>query len=200
MRYRWLLVLFTLVVALSVLPAAGARAVGDARCFPETGQCIMASFRRFWEQNGGQAIFGLPIQQQIATTINGRPATSQLFERARFEQYLDVRFAPVMLGLIGVEALALRGIDWREVPPTYDPNAVARGDCRLYTQTNHATCYAFRDFFDRNGGVRIFGLPIGDEFVEGDRVIQWYERARFEAGTWPGAGVELALLGWEVYY
>src|SRR5262245_777787 len=200
MRYRRLLALFALVVAVSVLPASPAQAVGAARCFPGTGQCIIASFRLFWEQNGGQAIFGLPIQPQIATTINGRPATSQLFERARFERYIDVRFAPVMLGLIGVEALTRRGIDWTQLPPTYDPNAVARGDCRLYSQTNHATCYAFRDFFDRNGGVRIFGYPVSDEFVEGDRVIQWYERARFEAGTWPGAGVELAPLGWEVYY
>jgi hypothetical protein len=200
MRYRWLLALVVLVAALSVMPAAPARAVGDARCFQETGQCIMASFRRFWEQNGGQRIFGLPIQQQIVTTINGRRATSQLFERARFEQYLDVRFAPVMLGRIGDEALRARGIDWREFAPSYDPEAVRRGDCRLYTQTYHAACYAFRDFFDRNGGVRIFGLPISDEYVEGDRVIQWFERARFEAGTWPGAGVELALIGWEVNF
>ena len=198
MRYRWLLALVVLVAALSLVPAAPARAVGDARCFQETGQCIMASFRRFWEQNGGQRIFGLPIQQQIVTTINGRRATTQLFERARFEQYLDVRFAPVMLCRLGDEALRVIGIDWRDFAPSYDPEAVRRGDCRLYTQTYHATCYAFRDFFDRNGGIRIFGLPISDEFVEGDRVIQWYERARFEAGTWPGAGVELGNLGYEI--
>jgi hypothetical protein len=198
MRYRWLLALVALVAALSFVPVAPAQAVGDARCFKETGRCIFASFRRFWEQNGGIRIFGLPIQDQIATTIQGRRATSQLFERARFEQFTDVRFAPVMLGRVGAEALSLRGIDWREFSPSYDPNAVARGDCRLYSQTDHAVCYAFRDFFNRNGGVRIFGLPISDEIVEGDRVVQWFERARFEAGTFAGAGVELGLLGYEI--
>src|SRR5262245_10598865 len=116
MRYRWLLALVALIAVLSVVPAAPAQAVGNARCFPETGYCIVASFRLFWEHNGGQPIFGLPIQPQIVTTINGRRATTQLFERARFEQYIDVRFAPVMLGRVGAEALAMRGIDWREFP------------------------------------------------------------------------------------
>jgi hypothetical protein len=197
MRYRWLLALIALVTALGLLPTAPAQAVGDARCFQETGQCIMASFRTFWERNGGQRIFGLPIQQQTVTTINGRRATTQLFERARFEQYLDVRFAPVMLGRLGAEALEHLGIYWPDFAPTYDPDAVARGDCRYYGETNHALCYGFRDFYNRNGGLRIFGFPLSDEIVEGDRVIQWFERARFEAGIYPGATVELGLLGYE---
>ena len=200
MRYRWLLALVALVAALGFVPAAPARAVGDARCFQETGRCIFASFRRFWEQNGGARIFGLPIQDQIATTIQGRRATSQLFERARFEQFTDVRFAPVALGRVGAEALERQFIDWHDFGANYDPDAVARGDCRLYRQTNHAVCYAFRDFYNRNGGLRIFGYPLSDEIVEGDRVIQWFERARFEAGTYPGAGVELAAVGSEISY
>src|SRR5690349_5829423 len=168
MRYRWLLALAALVAALSFVPAAPAQAVGDARCFQETGRCIFASFRRFWEQNGGVQIFGLPIQDQVATTIQGRRATSQLFERARFEQFTDVRFAAVMLGRVGAEALEAQFIDWRDFGASYDPDAVARGDCRLYSQTNHAVCYAFGDFYNRNGGLRIFGLPLSDEIVEGD--------------------------------
>jgi hypothetical protein len=198
MRYRWLLVLGVLVAVMSFVPAAPAQAVGDARCFDETGKCIFASFRRFWEQNGGQRIFGLPIRDQIATTIQGRRATSQLFERARFEQFTDVRFAPIMLGRVGAEALEQRGIDWRYFDVTYDPDAAARRECQVYRQTGHAVCYGFRDFYNRNGGLRIFGLPLSDEIREGDFVYQWFERARFETYVYPDSGVELAPIGAEV--
>ena len=197
MRYRWLLALGVLVAALSLVPAAPAGAVGDARCFEQTGKCIFASFRRFWEQNGGERIFGLPIQDQVVTTIQGRRATSQLFERARFEQFIDVRYAPINLGRVGAEALDYRGIDWRYFDSTYDYDAAARGDCQVYRQTNHAVCYGFRDFYNRNGGVRIFGLPLSDEIVEGDFVYQWFERGRFETYRY-GGGVDLAPVGSEI--
>jgi hypothetical protein len=164
----------------------------------ETGTCIFASFRRFWEQNGGARIFGLPIQDQVATRIQGRRATSQLFERARFEQFIDVRFAPIMLGRVGAEALDLRGTDWHYFESSYDPDAAARGECQVYRQTSHAVCFGFRDFYNRNGGVRIFGLPLSDEIVEGDFVYQWFERARFETYRYSGSGVDLAALGSEL--
>lgn len=37
------------------------------------------------------------------------------------------------------------------------------------------------------GGLAIFGYPISEEFVEGDLVVQYFERARFEwhPGAWP---------------
>jgi hypothetical protein len=202
MRYRWLLTLVVLLAALSLVPASPTQAVGDARCFRETGQCINASFRRFWEQNGGLRIFGFPIQSQIGTTIDGRRATSQLFERARFQQFVDVRNAPVTLGNVGIEALELQGIYWQDFAPIYDPDAVARGECTYYGATNHAVCYGFRDFYNRNGGNRIFGNPISDEIVEGDRVIQWFERGRFEYYLYDPQlarlGVLLGLVGTEL--
>jgi hypothetical protein len=198
MRYRWLLALVGLVASLSLVPSAPAHAVGDALCFRETGHCVLANFRTFWERNGGARIFGLPIQDQIATTIRGRRATTQLFERARFEQYTDVRSAAIMLGRVGAEALELRGVNWQDYAPSYDPNAVRLGNCQRYSQTDHAVCYGFRQFYNRNGGLRIFGLPLTDEFVEGDRIIQWFERGRFEAGNYEGAPVELAPVGSEI--
>jgi hypothetical protein len=203
MRYRWLLALVVLLAALSLVPATPTQAVGDARCFRETGQCINASFRRFWEQNGGLRIFGFPIQAQIGTTIDGRRATSQMFERARFEQFVDVRNAPVTLANVGIEALEFQGIYWQDFAPTYDPDKVARGECRYYGATNHAICGGFRDFYDRNNGTRLFGNPVSDEIYEDNRVIQWFERARFEYYPYDDSsrsGVLLGLVGSEISY
>ena len=38
----------------------------------------------------------------------------------------------------------------------------------------------FQSFYDANGGLPIFGLPISDEFVADGLHVQYFERARFE--------------------
>lgn len=42
---------------------------------------------------------------------------------------------------------------------------------------------AFREFYDRYGGERIFGRPISDAIEVNGRTIQWFERTRLE--MWP---------------
>ena len=39
----------------------------------------------------------------------------------------------------------------------------------------------FLSFWRRHGGVLIFGYPIGEEIIESRRIVQYFERARFEA-------------------
>jgi hypothetical protein len=78
-------------------PARPAPNGGDGRFFPETGQTVAGPFKRFWEEKGGLAIFGLPI---TAETREGM-MTVQYFERARFE--LHPGGAAVALGHVGRE-------------------------------------------------------------------------------------------------
>lgn len=47
-------------------------------------------------------------------------------------------------------------------------------------ETGHTLAYNFREFFDRNGGLAIFGLPLTEVFIEDGRPVQYFERARFE--------------------
>ena len=70
----------------------------DIRHFPETGHSIRGDFRRFWEQHGGRAIFGLPLTE--ALLVDG--VTTQYFENARFEARNG---EPVTLGRVGAEGL-----------------------------------------------------------------------------------------------
>ena len=56
----------------------------------------------------------------------------------------------------------------------------------------------FLNFWRENGGVLIFGYPLSEEVVEDGRIVQYFERARFEyhpehAGT--ADQVQLSLLG-----
>lgn len=79
------------------------------------------------------------------------------------------------------------------------PAAEAQG--RIYfPQTGHFLGGAFRSYWERNGGVEIFGYPISAEFVQNrdGRVAQWFERARFELNVVNGqAVISLGLVGRE---
>lgn len=61
-------------------------------------------------------------------------------------------------------------------------SAVAQSGGRYYPETGHTLQSQFLDFFDRNGGVDIFGYPITEGFSDPDsgRFIQYTENARLE--------------------
>jgi hypothetical protein len=153
------------------------------RPFAETGQSVREPFLSYWERNGGLPIFGLPISgEQTATGMDGREYRVQWFERNRFEYHPENPPASqVLLGLLGVEALARRGIDWQTLPKVTGPAA----GCRYFAETGHTLCPPFRAYWERNGGLALFGYPISQPFEEvlGDgvtRTVQYFERNRFE--------------------
>lgn len=51
---------------------------------------------------------------------------------------------------------------------------------RYYPATGFTVGEAFLPFFDKYGGVRIFGYPISNELSEGGRTVQYFERQRIE--------------------
>jgi len=84
----------------------------------------------------------------------------------------------------------------------YDPAPVPGG--RVFSATDHALRGSFLAFWEANGGLPRFGYPLTEELIEPDagsgraRVVQYFERARFEyfpefAGT--PYEVQLGLLG-----
>lgn len=100
---------------------------GGPRCFSETDQCIEGPFRRFWERNGGLAIFGLPLtparEERLA---DGGRSLVQWFERARFELHPELGPDAVLLGRLGSEQLGLaRPPSQADVPATPLPSATA---------------------------------------------------------------------------
>jgi uncharacterized protein YkwD len=58
--------------------------------------------------------------------------------------------------------------------------AAPNPDTRFYTETNHKVGGAFLRFFDRYGGIPVFGYPISNELIEGGLPVQYFERQRFE--------------------
>ncbi|MBC8161181.1 MAG: hypothetical protein H7Z42_08170, partial [Roseiflexaceae bacterium] len=162
--------LLALLLLLFAMLAPPANAQTPPRYFSATGHHVKGAFRSFWERRGGLAVFGYPITEEFTRRADSKIV--QYFERARFE--LDVRNgqAFVELGRLGAEITGIQ-------------------------QTTPALGGAFRTFWQRNGGTAIFGQPLTSEYREaqpggGERVVQWFERAKFEL---VGGQVRLALLG-----
>jgi len=164
-----------------------------ARFFPETGHTVQGAFLDFWERRGGLDIFGYPISEEF--TEGGR--TVQYFQRARFEWHPENPDPyKVQLGLLGSEIYGPAD------PPV--PNWVTPWNprARYFAATGHVVTEAFLDFFDKRGGLDIFGYPITEAMMEGGRIVQWFQRAKMEwhpenPDPWK---VQLALLGEVVYH
>ena len=183
----------SMAVLLSMAGVSGVQAQSNERCFPETGACISGRIREFWEQNGGLAVFGLPLAAQQQTTLEGQTFQVQSFERARLELHPEnAQPYDVLLGRLGVDRLTQQGRDWFTFPKTE-----AQANCRFFPETGHNVCGAILaawrasglEFDGKRGkseaeSLALFGLPLSDaqtETIEGkDYSVQWFERARFE--------------------
>jgi hypothetical protein len=182
--------------ALPITPRPSQQPGPNSRYFPQTGHTVSGVFLRYWEANGGLARFGLP---RTAVFIQGGYQV-QYFERARFEHHPEYKGTPneIQLGLLGellvdnVTALAAT----RPIPNT--------ATSRFFPETGHNLSGGFKHYWEKNGGLSIFGLPITEEFRERNPAdgktytVQYFERARFEyhpehKGT--PFEVELGLLG-----
>ncbi|MCL5257557.1 MAG: glycosyl hydrolase family 18 protein [Chloroflexi bacterium] len=85
----------------------------DRRYFAETGHSLSYGFKYYWDNNGGLAVFGYPISEEISE-VNPEDTetyTVQYFERARFEYHPEFKGTPyeVELGLLGNQTVRDKG-------------------------------------------------------------------------------------------
>jgi hypothetical protein len=139
--------------------------------FPQTGHHLSnrTGFLDFWRANGQVAVFGYPITEEIVE--NNRVV--QYFERARFEYVAELAGTPhqVQLGLLGLEVLN------GAIPAgVADP----LNGARYFPETQHTLSADFRYYWERRGGLALFGYPLSEPYYENGRLVQYFERARFE--------------------
>ena len=154
------------------------------------------------------ALFGFPVSQPF-DEINpetGERYLVQYFERARFELNPE-NPAPyrVLLGRLGFTSLLRQsaGAEPRIPNPNQSP---APPECDRFVETGYTLCAPFRAFWNRSGGLPVFGFPIAGARDERNPTdgqtyqTHWFERERLEhhpelAGT--PYEVLLGLLGAE---
>jgi hypothetical protein len=184
------IVLCTVLLATGRLPVAAQQATGHY--FPQTGHNVTGEFWTFYQGVPDAAIvFGMPLTEQFATA-DGSGLLVQYFEKARLELHPDQPIGRrVVQTPIGVKLYQ---------PGARSINLTTPGACRVFN--GYGVCYDFLAFFDQHGGLDRFGSPISAfEFQPDGRLVQYFERARFE---WhpefaPGQNVLLADLG-RIYF
>jgi len=83
------------------------------------------------------------------------------------------------------------------------PDALPLAQTLFVAETNHhlSDRTGFLTFWRERGGALIFGYPIGEEIVEDNHIVQYFERARFEyhpERLGQNGQVQLSLLGREL--
>jgi hypothetical protein len=195
MRRSMLIVV--VLLGLAALPAAVSRAQ-DARCFPETGNCISGPIRRYWEQNGGLPVFGYPTTPLQTETVESWTGPVQWFERDRLEDHSN-EGKGVLAGRLGVERLLQQGRPWQ-----YRQLGGPAPGCRGFPETGYYLCGGFLSYWERNGGLARFGFPVTDQITEElegrSYTVQYFERRRmeFHPENRPPFDILLGLLGNEV--
>lgn len=162
----------------------------EPRFYPETGHSVSGEFlKKYLQVRQPEIIYGLPITEPFYSDEAQRIV--QYFENSRFELYpenppeLRVRVTPLGQMLFSKhQAQALK------IP-------YPLGRCRYFPETGFSVCYEFLDFFEKNGGVRVFGYPISDVVVQDGFIGQSFQLMRLE---WVGvhasaSGVRVSPLG-----
>ena len=139
--------------------------------FEQTGHHVSGDFFRFYFSVPNPAeLYGYPI------SVVFRDATTQLivqyFEKVRFELHPENPISSrVVVSKLG---------EYMYSPGAASPVPKSYAACRTIHPTDFRVCYDFLNFFKANGGVKQFGLPISNFELHGDRIVQYFERARFE--------------------
>lgn len=168
-------------------------ASADHACFPETGKCIAGPFLAYWRTHGGLAINGYPLSdEQVEILEDGQAYTVQYFERSRLEYHpenYDPQFQ-VLLGQFGRRMLSVaygEYVSYAGYQQAIKPAAPLDG-ARYFPETGHNLGGRFRAYWEANGGLAQFGLPLTEErwdTLSGASGVaccqtQYFERARFE--------------------
>ncbi len=143
------------------------------------GVTVPAVIWRYWRAHGGEAVFGLPLEVAQPTASGLR----QTFARARLELRFDQADTPFLVQptLLGSSAAEARSYGGGAA--AFAPADPARAPL-FFAPTGHSLREAFRDYWQRNGGLAVFGYPLSEEFsaISSDgqlRIMQYFERAVF---------------------
>jgi hypothetical protein len=197
MRIRGSAIIFlALVLILSFGPGlaqSGDNQPGESRYYPQTGHTVSGPFlSTYLSVPNPVQIFGYPITDPFPGQLQDNWV--QYFERARFELITGAG-DEVQVHISHLGYLMQKTGTPIPLPANFPP-------CLTFVDVEFDVCYAFRDFFEANGGAAIFGYPMSDFQVVDQRIVQYFQRARFE---WhpdrpPGQMVTLTPLGRIYFY
>jgi hypothetical protein len=175
---RTLIIVLAALAGLLMVPSATASASDDDYgpdevYFEETGHYLGDDFLDFWREYGGIQTFGYPLTPEIQQD----GLTVQYFERHVLEHHPDnPEDHQVLLRRLGAEAREARDLHNHEA--FQDSSEADSGE--YFEATSQNLQHGFLDYWENNGGLRIFGYPISAEFEHDGTHVQFLERAIIE--------------------
>lgn len=174
-----IVLLFLVAVGTHPLDAQAQAPAPQTVYFPQTGHHVSEPFLGYWRAHGGIPIFGYPVTEELE--VDGR--TVQYFERARFEHHPELADVGYEVQIEHLGRTLLQERDLPEHVVASDTEASDNPEFRYFKQTGFHISYGFRDYWETYGGLDVFGYPLSREFEEDGRIVQYFERVRFE--WWP---------------
>ncbi|GEM_PF-2223283 len=204
------------------LPAYGPRLGGDVY-FAEVRHNLDTRFVAAWQAGGGLAMFGYPLHEAVAQDGNLIQYTERARFELHPD---GKGGASLQFGLLGREALLAQGRSFPPVAPLYQPTVTASpsplatatpkgkvvqpavatpsptavaaplADFLYYPQTSHNISGPFLTYWRAQGGLATFGYPLSEPMLEGDLLVQYFERGRLELHA--NSSVTLGRLGYEL--
>jgi hypothetical protein len=117
---------------------------------------------------------GMPVWvTEIGINDPGTPSDEKARRIRDWARQQPERVQAVVLFTIG------QGTQW----PQYEIDlrmAAEFGGCRYFPETRQPLCPPFRQYWEANGGLRLFGYPVTPPVSEQGRLVQYTERAVFE--------------------
>lgn len=143
-------------------------------------------YQRYSSRDDSLTVWGLPLTGMFAV---GETET-QVFERAIMTHTKNVwpeKFDTLLERIGYTRALANKYIGPTGIiaNAAFEPEIRSAGTKNTdtynwFAQTQHSIQHGFLAFWQKHGDVDVFGYPLSTEFVEGQTVVQYFERARFE--------------------
>jgi len=178
----------------------GSAQIEGSLYFPQTGHWVSGEFLELYQSvPEPEIIYGYPLTDGLSADrfVDPSGTTIQYFERARFELHPEnPEGLRVKLSLLG-EYFYDRDGPGIEVPVPANSSA-----CRNIPQDGLPVCFAFLRYFDSQGGIAQFGYPISALVIMDGRLVQYFQRARFEWHPEKPSGerVLLSNLGVQYFY
>ncbi|MEI6042922.1 MAG: hypothetical protein WCS37_00900, partial [Chloroflexota bacterium] len=136
-----------------------------------TGHNLGGDFLAYWLGHGAVQVLGYPVSELFQEP--GSNLVIQFFERGVME-YHPENDPPYQVLLKSL------GREMNQATPEVSADNPPSPDSVYYPETSHWLDSRFVSYWQKNGGLDQFGYPISEPKVEGNHLIQWTERARFE--------------------
>jgi hypothetical protein len=172
------LILFSLMLLIAVGQKSSFAQGDTAVYFPETGHWVTDAFlQKYNETSNPGELYGSPLTDafRVDASVGSPEVWVQYFERARFEYHPDNPVGlQVTLANIGVY------LHDNRQPGEVISSQPGLSACQFFSQSGYQICYAFLDYYLKNGSIQQFGYPISEVELQDGRMVQYFQRARFE--------------------